>query len=903
MKNVGAWRWLKVVGVVGGLGLAASALPGCGGDEAEVPRADGGSGGTGGAGGGPAGQGGAGGAAGGASLDPEYCEFENPPTHAPRPAATVGAVKAGLGEARLDMPMGSPLGGYGGRVRILGGTSPDGRKDRVNYGMVPSYGTHDTPVVRAVAMEVGGEKLVLVRLDSIYVIDNAVFALENALAPDGSLRGHVLIAGTHSHASYAGWQGSYVLMPGGNDRPREDMQQRVVASMKQAAQQALDSLAPARIGVNVTQDFDPQDTVTVDRRGENNDLLGPDGNTAGKRKDGQAWSLRLDRADGTPLVALVDFPIHGTVTEEDNLFASTDAPGAIERAASSLLGYPVIHLQGVGGDVTPVYEDGRKKCADQYRCLDMPSLELIGARAAQLVKPLIEGVQTGDSAALEVVTRSHRTGRTTTVTRPDGRLLSYAPVLPEGQEPDYKLLDPDGKVAVPVDEFNTLEGAGLCGDSSKGPPVPKSNLPGTVSKLGPYSSCLDIGSPGKTLLFGVFGVEAKDYATPSCDTVRVTASAIRLAGTPSGDYLFATIPGEPTAPLTAYLRNRSPAGPERTLVIGYAQDHIGYVLTAEDWLAGGYEPSINIWGPLEGEQVVEGIVEATRLAWTPEVEDPEVGSSRFTKFVYPPPAVDLTPTVTSDHGTARVDTPEGILWPDTKTALPTAQGAEVPRAVGAARFVFQGGDPTVDAPEVTIEHETSPGTFAPWKGEDGATPGTRHGEVVLSYAPMPLKATTLTGHAYAATWQPVPPGFALGAAARPFSMPTGVYRFRAQGRAQAASGVVSYEVVSPSFQVVAAPLGPSSKVALAGAELSVTARLGDAPGLRALVEQGASDEDVALPGPWTLTLTTKQGMTSTQTVDAPTNGEAKVTLEAAVAADLASVEVRDAQGNGGVLSP
>lgn len=917
MKKVGAW---SVVGASLGLmvGLGGS-ISGCSGDEDTVPNpvatagGAGGASGAGGAGGviagaggstsgaGGAGTGGAGGAAG-ESLDPAHCTFEKPPTRATKPAAEVGAVKAGIGEARLDLPIGSPLGGYGSRVRILGGVDLDTRKDRVNVGMVPSLGTHDVPIVRAVALEVGGEKLVVVRLDSIYTIDNTVFALEKALAEDGSLRGRVIIAATHSHASYAGWQGSYILMPGGNDRPREDMFNRVVASLKEAASQALANMEPARIGVAVTSNFDPDDTVTVDRRGENNELPGPDGNDAGKRKDGQAWVLRVDRADGSPMVALADFPIHGTVTESDNLLATTDAPGAVEHATTSLMGYPVIHLQGAGGDVTPVYDNGRPRCTDDYRCLDIPSLEVIGARGARLLKPLIDGVQTGDTAAMEVVTRSFRTGRKAVVTRPDGRVLSYAPVLPEDQEPDYKLLDDDGKVAVPIDEFNTELGAGLCGEIGKKPPFPKTGLPGQSSKLGPYSACLEI-SRGLPLIFSLFYLKEEDYKTPGCDTIRITTSAIRLAGTPTGDYLITTVPGEPTAPLVQYIRNRSPATPERTLILGYAQDHIGYVLTAEDWLAGGYEPSINIWGPLEGEQAAEGVLEAANIAWTPEIEDPEVGSSRFTGFQYPPPYRELVATVTGDQGEVLAETPAGILWPDIVEAAPTAQDAEVPRVVGAARFVFKGGDPLVDLPNVVVERETAPGTFEPWTNERGEVASAIRGEVIISYAPIPLDADAPTSFAYSATWQPVPAGpFSLEEPARPFGVPAGKYRLHATGRAQADGGLAPYEAFSPVFSVVAAPLSPDAKLTVSGNDVTIKALLGNAPGLRALVEKGPSDKDIPLLGPWTVTVNTKKGAPSTQSVD-PVGGEAKLTLDAAVIADLDSIEVRDASGNGGALKP
>jgi neutral ceramidase len=328
------------------------------------------------------------------------------------------------------------------------------------------------------------------------------------------------------------------------------------------------------------------------------------------------------------------------------------------------------------------------------------------------------------------------------------------------------------------------------------------------------------------------------------------------------------------------------------------------VLTTEDWLRGGYEPSINIWGPIEGEQTVEASLESARIAWTPEIEDPEVGSSRFVDFKYAPPATELVTTVTTDHGTALAATPPGILWPDVVTAEPTAAGAQVPRATGVARFVFRGGDPLVDAPVITVEREDSPGQFKPLVDERGLEASSVRADVIVTYAPFPLTDKVPTAHSYAATWQPVPAGvFSPTDAARPFSLPTGNYRLHARGKALAAAGAapVDYDVTSPVFALVAAPLAPTSVFSLTGSSLAITAALGDAPGLRALSVQGASDQDVPLLPPWTITVTPSAGAPVVFKDVTPTGNAATVTLDASVTG-VAAIEVRDSLGNGGPLT-
>jgi neutral ceramidase len=796
-------------------------------------------------------------------------------------------VLAGLGSAVLGMPIGAPLGGYGERLIPLGGSSPaDARPRRFTKSFVPSVGMHDAPRADALALDAGGERLVIVRADLPLLTENSLFDLEAAVAPDGSMRGRILLAASHSHAAWAGWQPSLVLMPG-IDRPRKDLADRIVGAMATAVKDALAAMKPAKIGVGVDTAFDPGDTVTRDRRGENNDVLGPDGNTAGKNKDPIVWALRVDHDDGTPMAALVNLAIHGTLGEGSNPLVSTDVPGAIARSLTAELGYPVLHLQGAAGDITPEELQSRKACPGATRCLDMPGMEVVGARAAALVSPLVKGIETGGSAALEIVTRTFYEGRDAPVLRPDGRELRYAPA---DVEPDGVIFDEAGKIMSPIDEFTAPAGAGLCGDPEAG------SLAALNGAAGVYSSCLDV-ERGAGLIFGLFEVPTTT-PTPLCDTVRTTASAIRIAGTPSGDWLIATIPGEPTAPFTAYLRARSPAGPDRTLVIGYAGDHAGYILTAEDWLAGGYEPSTNIWGPLEGEVILDGILEAAQIAWTPEIEDPEAGSSRFVEWSFP----DTEPVatlVTSDHGTAAINST--VWWPDTAEMASPVPSAAVARAVGAARFGWFGGDPAVDMPDVRIEREVTPGVFEPLLDARGRQASSQGGSVVLTYTPDPLEAMAPAHHIFAAVWQPVPPDpFSHQDPQRPFSLPLGRYRFHVLGAALSASGPATYELVSEPFDVTPAPLDPASTAIKGATSLEIQAALGAAPGLRAL-QDGPSDTEIPLLGPWSVEITFADSTKKSFMVDPSPEGGGTVALTAAEAASAVTVDVRDPSGNGGSI--
>lgn len=807
--------------------------------------------------------------------DPTHCAYESPPSRAALPPLAPTKIRAGVASEVIPLPIGAPIGGYTGRLRGAGGAAlADARARRFTTGFNPTVGMHDAPRVDALAIETGSEVFVLVRADVPYFTDGTLFELERAAAPDGALRGRIMIAASHSHAGWGGFQPTLVLMLG-SDKPRKEFADRVVGAMAKAVKDAMAKLEPARIGFAIEKNFDPGNTVTRDRRPDNDTIVGPDGNTAGKSKDPILWAMRVDRADGTPMTALVNLAVHGTVGSDSNPLVSTDAPGAIARALSSELGYPVLHLQGAAGDISPVGDEGRKNCPDGVHCLDMPQLEVFGARAAALVAPLVKGITTGPEAAIEVVTRSFYSGRNAKVARPDGRVLSYAPAS-EDYEPDGVIFDESGKIATPIDEFNSVGGAGQCGKAGAGSFSPMPNTAG----MGVYSSCLDV-TRAQNLVLSFFDLPG-NRPVPFCDTTRVMATAVRFSGTTSGDYLMLTIPGEPTAPFAAYLRSRSPAGSDRTLLIGYADDHAGYMLTAEDWLAGGYEPSINVWGPLEGEIIMDGILEAAKLAWSPEREDPEAGSSRFVDYTYPA-AGPLNATATPDRGTPVTTAPDGMWWPDTADANAPLGATSVPRAVGVARFAWNGGDPLVDLPEIVVEREGTPGIVA----------SSRDGAVVLTYTPVPLRAASPTHHVFGATWQVVAgEPYSLKEPARPFALPLGRYRFSVRGTAKEGP----YTVASPWFDVVAAPLAPASSATRAGSAISIRALLGNAPGMRALREK-VSDTDVPLRGPWTVVVTAADGTKQTLTVTPGADGVGNVPVTAAT-----SVDVRDAAGNGGVLS-
>src|SRR5690606_31194172 len=292
---------------------------------------------------------------------------------------------------------------------------------------------------------------------------------------------------------------------------------------------------------------------------------------------------------------------------QNNLLASVDAPGYIERLLEERIGQGVVvmHLQGAGADVSPTGH-GQVDCAlkpgrDSDPCYSWLRAEGTGRAAVAALHQA--WTRAGDALqeelALEVVTRSVELGPDPATFSLRGGALEYAP-FDLDRLADREVWR-DGELISPIDEFNAPVGAALC--DAEYPQFPAGLMPG-VDGLRPYGSCvrLDVAAP---ILADLIDLDLPiDETHPPCQGTRTTITALRL-----GDHLLATMPGELSVLLADRLRAAGPHPGDRTILVGYAQGHIGYCLAAEDWVLGGYESSINGWGPLEAELVAERLLE------------------------------------------------------------------------------------------------------------------------------------------------------------------------------------------------------------------------------------------------------------------------------------------------------
>jgi neutral ceramidase len=787
---------------------------------------------------------------------PDPCVYVPlPPTANAGGAVEEGAIEAGTAERVLRMPVGGALAAYTARSFFLPGNPPaDDRRNAISGSFYPSVGIETAPRLQALVLRAGGETIAIVKMDLAVSDSDVLHDVEAMLGPEWA--GKVLLATSHTHSGVGHFTSNWVLQLG-LGKTHGEVVSPLVADVVGVIRDALAARQPARLGFAYDGAFDPENLVSHDRREENDDL--PNGD---QRKDHDFHLIRVDATDGSPIAIVPIFGLHGTMLDSDNFFASTDAPGAIERAIEEAFDerVMVMHLQGAAGDVSPGGTSGLT-CSEGPCFAQFARVESLGHLARELILPIWERAEMVDRTEIEMVSRSIELGPNAETFALRGGALTYAPWDPM-RTADGLVYDGD-TLRSPIDEFNAPFGAGLCGE-----PEPQvlatAAMPGT-SGLTSYGSCLR-SEFALSFFRSVTGFS--DTPLPICGSTRTTVSALRV-----GDRVFATIPGEPITLLADYVRSRSPAPADRTIVVGYAQGHMGYVMTPEDWLRGGYEPSINLWGPLEGEYVADRAAELMTLVMTSEREN----AATLDRHDAP----DLERTLTIDPspmaGTVPMEVPAAIYVRSPMRPSSTEPRATM-RRLETTHFVWIGEDPLAGTPRVVLERESA-GSFEPVLRRSGRPVVDR--DLLLSHTPDPLEGDSPRTHYWAIEWQAVATADDLRERS---NLPLGRYRFRVEG--------TGYELASVPFEVVAGAIALDATVTGARAEIRATYHAPD--GFR-LLDLAVNAND---PAPLRDEIVRVEVIgATTRELDATLDGDGRATIDVGGAATR--IRVTDRFGNSG----
>jgi len=807
-----------------------------------------------------------------------------------------GALQVGAAEMPIDMPVGTPFGGYTGRL-LAGGV--DARESDYAVRFSASAGIQTRAMVKAFWFDNGQENLVLLKGDLIYAYDGLLDDLEDRISEGTGLdmHGRVVFSGSHSHNSWGNYSGQLTYFLGGDKYNHENLV-RLASSATNAAVSAWEGREAAKVGVAHAAGWDPDSQIVHDRRGDNDDIRVFDDIPAGSWKDPEVWMMRVDALDDTPIAVLFGFGMHGTLGDYDNQLVMTDAPGATEIGLQDTFDSPVVValFQGGLGDASPSGTD------DLYA-----KAESIGDRSRGPLHDVWASITpaAGD-VELESVTRSFGQMRDDIhVTRGGTVDWSYLP-YEAGYEPDLEVWGSDGSVLSPLDEFTAEYGAAFCGESAP-------TLGGGMGvDTPPYAGC-SLVSDFVPYLVALFQIDEDDAAMPLQETQETTVTTARLGPVPtiladgseaSTDLFMGFFPGETTSYYNEMFRRRAKdeLGFDSAVAVAVSQDHEGYLLLTEDWLQGGYEPDINVWGPLQGDWIQDQAIAMGQTLTNDELEarDP---AGLWTRPPWGPYEMPVhTPDPTPDAGTL-LTTPPAYLYSPLLTRDEMEAGvtpdlawpSEVPRVQGIVQFAWHGGDPAVDSPRVVLEQNQG-GTWTEVTTKSGRPITETLPDILLAWTPDPLEPADgeEQTHTWWAAWQAVGHGDAERA-----GLPEGEYRFHVTGRKWTAGDVWPFETADYDFTTDAFTVVPGDlDVQVSGADLSVSLPATDRC-FRHIAEGGSWKGDNPIEaGAATVTFTLFDGTTTTEDLTGVTSG-GRTVFSGVVPDDLQRVDVVDASGNTG----
>ncbi|MFC5411792.1 neutral/alkaline non-lysosomal ceramidase N-terminal domain-containing protein [Larkinella bovis] len=232
--------------------------------------------------------------------------------------------------------------------------TPEGHQMLLGYGARRSTGVYDKIYHRIVVMDDGKTQFVMVSSDICVMSPTEYDKVAARLSKElGIAPVNFWWTLTHTHsAPEVGPPGLPELFMGERYRHKFDSDYTEVVERKliEAVREARNKLAPARLGVGWGLS-----NANINRRGKGVDgkaFLGMDPDGAVDRRIGL---IRLEKADGSPLALLGNYPIHGTVMGGENLLISGDAPGVVAEYVEQQVGAPMLFINGAAGNLAPIY--------------------------------------------------------------------------------------------------------------------------------------------------------------------------------------------------------------------------------------------------------------------------------------------------------------------------------------------------------------------------------------------------------------------------------------------------------------------------------------------------------------------------------------------------------------------
>ncbi|HSP56358.1 MAG TPA: neutral/alkaline non-lysosomal ceramidase N-terminal domain-containing protein [Dehalococcoidia bacterium] len=424
-----------------------------------------------------------------------------------------------------------------------------------------SQGVHDALMARVVVIEQAGEeggaspaptRVAIVSCDLLGMHREITTRLRERASALGVAPEGVLVATTHNHA------GPHGLRGGMFSRLNEDLAAALVDKVSAAIAEAVSALRPATPSVRKAY----VDSVSMNRRDP-------------------AWPIDpimrlalLDGEDG-PVASILNFACHGTVLSGKNMMLSGEFPGAASRLLLEQTGAPCVYLNGACGNVNPVWV---KQDFDSVQRVG----QVIGGQALRMI---------GEMRTLVPGQRVHNI-----------RWDEFPEKPVPGRVVEPRLRAVREEIELPVRPFATDEAyAGQSSDlEAQAAPLPE----GSAER--------------REIMAQLSRVQNERWAAAWARQKGGTSQRTELQAISLGEGLaLLALPGEFFVETGEKIRRAAaqgwgpePRGISDLFLACYANDYIGYVVPAEAYEQGGYEPGVTFCPP-EAEAAVIGA--STRL--------------------------------------------------------------------------------------------------------------------------------------------------------------------------------------------------------------------------------------------------------------------------------------------------
>jgi len=420
-----------------------------------------------------------------------------------------GDFRAGAAKVVITPPFPTQMGGYFDRTEL-------------------ARGVHDDLHARALVLDDGGTVLAIAACE-LLLVDSDLVSEIRRIASEGSgiPPDNIMVCASHTHSGPQGYSAGFGVMRG---RYLPELRDYLARKIAYSILLAYEDLRPARFGFSFgklpeiqSNRFDPKGPI-----------------------DPEVGVIRIDRGDGGPMAAVVNFTGHPVIMGSENLLYSSEYPGHAMSVIESVEGgnFVSLFLQGASGNITVRRRGGY-----------FSEVARLGRMLAGETLRTFEGISTSPDVRLKSARRT---------------LALKVRRFPPPEEARSKLRELKARLTEAQGE----------GDRK---------LVGRLKK--------ELARAEGDLFYSANWTRIPKIASGSVET-EVQVFSI-------GGLFLISCPGEPFVEFG--LAAKEAAAP--AFFVGYANDYTGYIVTREASSIGGYEAGMSPLDPESGYMIVDTISE------------------------------------------------------------------------------------------------------------------------------------------------------------------------------------------------------------------------------------------------------------------------------------------------------